>query len=263
LGLEDYLREVFEEWLFYELPSDIVPRDLKYSLKEEVQAVIGPRRAGKTYFMYEVISDLLREGYGKRDLLYVDFEDPRLAGFKASDVGVFLRVVGEYFNWKPVLFLDEVQNVVGWSKFVRVLHGKGFKVFISGSSSKLLSREIASELRGRSRTIEVLTFSFREYLRAKGVNIRIESCLDESMIKNHLRRYLESGGYPRVVLSGDTSLLREYLDAVFYRDIIERHNVRDIASLRLFLRALLSALSTFFPINKVYNEFKITWYQEE
>ena len=256
MGVERDLREIVEEWFHFEPPSRIVPREVSYSLGEEVQVVTGPRRAGKTYFMYQVIRELLAEGYSKRSIVYIDFEDPRLAGFRAEDLGVFLKVLREYFEWKPVLFLDEVQAVGGWSRMVRALHSKGFKVFVTGSSSKLLPGEIATELRGRCRTTLITTFSFREYLRAKNVAVETATYLDESRVKGHLREYLETGGYPRIVLTGDKGLAREYLETIFYRDIVERHRVRDLASLRLFQRMLLSSLGRLFSINKVYNAFK-------
>ena len=256
VDIERNLREIVEEWFEQELPQDILPRDITYSIADEIQAIIGPRRAGKTYFMYQIIMDLLQNRYSRRDLVYIDFEDPRLTGFRGQDLGLFLKIIREYFNWKPILFLDEVQNISGWSKFVRTLHSKGFKIFISGSSSKLLSKEIASELRGRCKSIKVFTFSFREYLKAKNIDISTTTYLSKSSIRNHLRTYLLVGGYPRVVLSEDTSLLRDYLDTIFYRDIVERHRIRDITSLRLFQKTLLSSLGALLSINKVYNEFK-------
>ncbi len=154
------------------------------------------------------------------------------------------------------MFLDEIQCISDWSGFLRALYSRGFRLFVTGSSSKLLSRETASGLRGRCKTILVLPFSFREYLRVKNVDVLVESYLSESLIRNYLREYLLNGGYPRVVLSNDVSLLKEYMDTIFYRDIIERYKVRDTISLRIFLRTILSTLGLTFSINKVYKEFK-------
>jgi len=136
--------------------------------------VIGIRRAGKTSFLWQLLADRQAAGMEREGLLYLSFEDERLAGMAARDLNL---VVEEYYRLNPdwrdrrraVFFLDEIQVVPGWETFARrLLDSEQIDLFLSGSSAKLLSREVATSMRGRAVEAVVYPFSFRETLRHHG-----------------------------------------------------------------------------------------------
>jgi predicted AAA+ superfamily ATPase len=131
---------------------------------------IGLRRAGKSYMLYQHIQNLIQRGeISKEDILYVNFEDERIASMKAEDLGLFLECYKEMYDVRPWIFLDEIQNVTGWEKFARRLADSKYKVFITGSNAKMLSKEIYTTLGGRFVAQSVFPFSFREYLLFHGL----------------------------------------------------------------------------------------------
>ncbi len=250
---------LIKDFAEFELP-ELVPRDIQLppsGLRRAV-AIVGPRRAGKTFLMYQIMGELERER-----TLYVDLESDMLVGCGVLDLRVMLDVFYELYpeNAKReiYLFLDEVQNVPGWERFVRTLLASGrVRVFVSGSSSKMLSREIATALRGRSLSCYIYPFSFREYLRAKGVEpTQYPSTAEKAKILKSLADYI-SGSYPEAVMFEPERerILREILEVTIYRDIVERFKVKNVGVLKLLLRALLS--STYFSVHKFYNYLKST-----
>ena len=170
--------------------------------------MIGPRRAGKTFFMFQISEDLTRN-FGKDDMVYVDFED-LMCRVEHSEL---IHVPNDPLPDRRVLFLDEVQSIDDWSSWLRGLHNMGrFPIFVSGSSSRLLSREIATQLRGRSITRVVFPFSPSEVLQYEGATGQRAFAV--------LHKYLGWGGFPRVYLSSiKIDLLESYVDTIFFRDI--------------------------------------------
>ncbi|HDD71486.1 MAG TPA: ATP-binding protein, partial [Candidatus Aenigmarchaeota archaeon] len=159
------------------------------------------------------------------------------------------------------LFFDEIQNLERWESFVYSLfEKKRYFIFITGSSSKLLSEEIATQLRGRSLTILVLPFSFKEFLQVKGLHVKTKILLsyEESKIKNLLRLYLKEGGFPDIVLTSINreEYFRDYINLVVFRDIVERYKIRDIGLIKMFVRFAISSFSKEFSIHKIYRTFK-------
>ena len=265
--MEQVLREIFSSWLAEELPS-FTRRDYSFKLVDRVIALVGPRRAGKTYFMYQITSDLLSETFRRKNIAYIDFEDVRLKGLKL-DYSTFIRVLHEIYNEKNgriVLLLDEVQNLVDWQSWLRTLHNsRNYYIFISGSSSKLLSREIATELRGRYESIFILPFTFKEFLRYKKFKLDyLDSPKVRGRLLEKLNEYIEFGGFPEVVMEDDESrkirLLKHYDEVIFYRDVVERFKIRDLASLDIFHRILIDSFGKLFSISKIakyYNSLNI------
>lgn len=203
--------ETIEQFIddFHERPIPKgVPRDGQAPRVEgKATAVVGMRRAGKTWFCYQRMEDLLKNAVPKEKLLYFNFEDERLLPFRAKDfasiLDTYYRKFPRFKNERCFLFLDEVQGIEGWDKFVRrVLDTEDLEVWVTGSSSKLLSAEIATSLRGRSLTTEIFPFSFREFLRFHdlepgstarfGARVRAE-------IQSMAGRYLTQGGFPEVL----------------------------------------------------------------
>ena len=258
-------KTVVAEWMLNDL-KNVRERNLNIPIDtSKIIAIIGPRRSGKTFLMYNTINRLLNK-VPKQNILYINFEDERLNLINAEDLTdlltAFYEVAKPEQNKPMYLFLDEIQIVNGWDKWIRRIdESKQFKIYISGSSSKLLSRELSTSLRGRSIDYIVMPFSFKE-------SLLIENRYDISYLKkigytekkgviiNELREYLVNGGYPEVVLekSNDVKLkiLRSYYDTIFYKDLAEHFSIKNLALLDAFLRNTLSTYSKYFSISKVY-----------
>lgn len=254
--------EIIKDFNEKELPP-VIPRkiniDLESTLKRAV-TIIGPRRAGKTYVMFFLIKELSKK-YGKNKALYVNFERADLGITTSSDLVTMLEVYYEIFpqhKKKNIwLFLDEIQNVVDWEKFVRTCLDEGIKVCISGSSSVLLSKEIATSMRGRSLTYSIFPFSFGEFLIAKNFEIKkFYSSSEKSLLLNLLEDYLNYGGYPEAVLYKNErdKIIKDIFDTAIYKDVLERHKVRNTTIMKLFIKALLTSKE--FSVNKFYNYLK-------
>lgn len=226
-------------------------------------AVIGMRRAGKTTFLWQILQNRLAGGTQREGLLYFGFEDERLAGMTVADLGV---IVEEYFQlhpeWRdarrPVFFLDEIQTVPGWEVFARrLLETERIDLFLSGSSARLLSREVATSMRGRAMEALVHPFSFREYLRHFGREPeRPAQHLPKaarSRLEKDLRAYLACGGFPESLSATPRDrfeLLRGYVDTTILRDVIERHAVSNPVALRWMVRHLLANPAGSFSVNR-------------
>jgi len=243
--------------------AEVIERDVtvKFPKTPRAISIIGPRRAGKTYLMFQLINQLISGGLPREKTVYVNFEDPRLLGAELKDLLTFLDVYYEMFpenvREECHFFLDEVQNVPDWERFVRFLLDRNQRVVVSGSSSKLLSKEIATSLRGRSLSVRVYPFSFREVLRANGLKVeRFYSTYEKARINKLLREYLHWGGYPEVVLNPHlrAEILREIIDLTIYRDIVERWGAENLKALRLLLRML--AFSSHLSASKAYRNLK-------
>ncbi|MEZ0248629.1 MAG: ATP-binding protein [Thermoproteus sp.] len=248
--MEQVFRELLEEWLHGERPQ-VVERELEAVLEPGLAfAVVGPRRAGKTYFLYQL---------GRYGGFYFNFEDIRLAGLRPRHFSAFLKVLAEYGAGRgALLLLDEVQNAPAWGRWVRTLLDKGFRVALAGSSSKLRQDEVSTELRGRYISRLLLPFSFREFLRARGYGAAPTHPEARGRMLASLREYLELGGYPEAVLKPDLarSLLKMYRETVVYRDVVERHRVRDPRGLELFLSLVESSFARPFSISSAYRTMR-------
>ena len=239
------------------------------TIKGKVMAVIGMRRSGKTTFLWQCLSDRLKAGIPRDALLYFNFEDERLAEMTPRELQV---VVEEFFSLHPghrdtrqvTFFLDEIQVVPGWETFVRrLLDTEKVELFLSGSSARLLSREVATSMRGRAMEVLVHPFSLREVLRHRGAE-PASPWMDlpkanRSQLENHFREYLAGGGFPEsqgVPARDRASLLRTYVDVAVLRDVIDRHKVSNPAALRWLQRHLLGNPAGPFSIQKFFDTLK-------
>ncbi|MFN4133479.1 MAG: ATP-binding protein [Candidatus Hadarchaeales archaeon] len=236
----------------------------------QVVSVVGVRRCGKTYLLLDRIKQLLK-GLEKDNIVYVNFEHERLRNLDANDLEELLVAHREIFepnDAKPIyLFLDEIQNVRDWDKWVRRIHDeRRFRIFITGSSSKLLSREIATSLRGRCISFILYPFSFAEFLKVKNYSIEslaeVQYSEERGKVLKLLREYMQFGGFPEVVLSPDEEtkykLLSSYFETIFYKDIAERYKVKNLALLDSFLRYAISNFSSYLTLTKIEKYFKST-----
>ena len=243
---------------------DIVPRDIHYPLDIPLDRAVvlsGPRRSGKTYLMYMGIKELLARKEDKNSILYVNFEDSRLVGAASEDLNTLLEVFFEIYpdrNEKTWVFLDEIQVIPDWERFVRTLVDmENVNVFVTGSSSRLMSKEIATSMRGRSLTYNVYPFSFAEVLKAG--KLEYEEYLSSAQmgeIIQKLEDYVRYGGFPETVRYREEwdRILSEIVDVTIFRDIVERYDVKNIKMLKLFLNAIFNSKE--FSIHKFYNFLK-------
>jgi hypothetical protein len=251
-------------------PPRLTRRDIRIpQVPGKAVAVIGPRRAGKTTFLWQVLGERLAADTPRERLLYFNFEDERLAGLAADNLGL---IVEEYYRLHPevrdrerVLFLfDEIHVVEGWETFARrLLDTELVELFVSGSSARLLSREVATSMRGRAVEALVLPFSFREFLRHRGSEpaqaARRLTKAQRSALDKQLREYLVCGGYPEaqgVDERDRLELLRGYVDTAKLRDVIERHAVTHPVALRWMVRQLLGNAGGSFSVNKFYGDLR-------
>lgn len=243
------------------------PRSVSLAgLPGKADALVGMRRVGKTWRLYQHMGELLDSGVARRRLLYANLEDERLT-VQASELSELTEawyarhpdVVGQE-HW---LYLDEVQNVPGWERFVRRLLDQGnVHVLVTGSSSKMLSAEIATSLRGRALASEVLPFGFRESLSHAAIPVSEAwpvGPAERARLTHAFGAYLESGGFPEV--QGVDPLLRrrilqEYVDVAVLRDVIERHQVTQVHALRWLVRRLLANPSGRFTANRLHRDLQ-------
>jgi predicted AAA+ superfamily ATPase len=242
-------------------------------LKGKALAVIGMRRAGKTTFLQQCRAEKLLAGRSPQRQLYFNFEDERLIGMKASELH---RIPEALFKLFPqpasvpkvadeplTLYLDEIQVIPGWESFVRrLLDDGGYEVYISGSSAKLLSREIATSMRGRAWETSIYPFSFLEFLRHHELEkpeMKTLSSKQSGLMDYHYGRYLKIGGFPEAQFLEEAhrrQLLQGYVDVLLLRDVIERHEVRNPTALRWLLRRLLSSPAGLFSVTKFSTDLK-------
>ena len=229
--------------------------------------VVGMRRSGKTWFLFQVISDLIAKGTLKESILYLNLEDERLLPMEASDLhlipDIFFRRYPHLKDTSCTFLFDEIQNIPGWEQFVRrLLDNENVHICITGSSARLLSREIATSLRGRSMTTEMFPFSFMESLDHKGITVEKgerPGSRKKALIENRLRAYLLEGGFPEVQQVENAyriRILQDYLNVVILRDLIERYRISNTVPLRYMIRHIMNAPASFFSVNKFYNDLK-------
>jgi predicted AAA+ superfamily ATPase len=262
---KDIAVELIKDFIESPIP-DLIDRDLelKSPATKKAITIIGPRRAGKTYFLFNNMIRL--KEVGRPEMPYVNLEDDRLLPLQLKDLNQLLKTYYEIYpqnrKKKVYLFLDEVQNVNMWEKFVRrVLDKENIQIYITGSSSKLLAKEIATTMRGRAASYLVLPFSYGEFLKAKGMETeKYLSSEKRSWVMNYLDEYIRFGGFPEVVLDDDENskvkTLKEYVEVLLMRDIIERHNVKNIKVLRMLFNAIHGSFSKEFSLHRFYNFLK-------
>lgn len=230
----------------------------------KVVALVGIRRSGKTYLLYATMRKLESRGVDRRQMLYLNFEDDRLLPIQAGELDLILRAHEELYpdvaDQKKYIFFDEIQNAPSWETYLRRLHDtEDVSLYVTGSSSHLLSRDIATGLRGRSVSYEVFPLSFEEFLRFRGLEYEPYSRISESRMAAALLDYLATGGLPEVVLADEAlrpRILKEYVDILFYRDLVERHRIANPLLMRRLLRHCLGNPASLFNVHKLYQYFR-------
>lgn len=219
--------------------------------------LVGVRRAGKSYMLYQRIQQLLAEGRKWDEMLYLNFEDERLENFTTEDFNRLLECHQEMYGKRPILFLDEIQNVDGWHKFARRMADTNHTVYITGSNAKMLSGEINTTLGGRFLTAEVYPYSFAEYLAVHQVPADEQSVLStegRATVVYHFGEYLHGGGLPAAALM---PVKRDYLSSVYQKiymgDIIARNKITNAAGIRVLVRKMAESVCRPISYSRVNN----------
>lgn len=250
------------------IPRDILPVCLGQLDSKEIVVLKGVRRCGKSTLMEQVIRELLERQVQSAAILRINLEEPLFSTeYSVELLEQIYRTYRErvYPEGRCWVFLDEVQNVPEWERWVRGrAETEDMKLFVTGSSSQMLSREIGTKLTGRHVSFEVFPVSFQEFLRFNSIEIASElDYVDRKMkIRSLFNDYLKYGGFPEVVLKGSVNekelLLKTYFDDLLYRDIVTRYEIRDVASLRNLAVYLMTNVARLTSITKLKNNFTIS-----
>jgi predicted AAA+ superfamily ATPase len=232
------LKELTEEYLGSLRYVNEIPREIELPISPDIVTIVGPRRSGKTFIMLKNAEKLLKMG---ENVLYVPFDEPALRRIEARRFAEMVRQ--EYPDGKVFLFLDEIQDWWSWDSSLRWLHDvKDFQIYVSGSSSTLQSSEIPSRLRGRYISRLLLPLSYREI--AKSISsIKENTFRNRGVLKRILNEYLVWGGFPEVWLYRSREKIVSLLETMFYRDIVERHSIRNTQIFSDLLNMTLSNYS--------------------
>lgn len=267
------MRELLQQLIADSLAASIpayTKRDAHHpQVPGKALAVIGMRRSGKTTFLWQCLAERLAAGSPREALLYLNFEDERLVDLQATDLQ---WIVEDYYRLVPHLrdshrvafFFDEIQVVTGWESFARrLIDTENADLYLTGSSARLLSREVATAMRGRAMEVLIHPFSFREALRHHGVepegSLLSWTKARRTELDSRLRDYLVMGGFPEVQgipMRDRCDLLRTYVDVAILRDVIERHDVSNPLALRWLQRHLLASPAAPFSIQKFYDALR-------
>lgn len=259
---QDIIKQVIIEQkdLFKDYPEYIeraVLREIPGFVKlKHIIAITGHRRSGKSV----LLSQIAHKFYGKESIFYINFDDERISGLNLSDLNKIIEIQMRLFGEKKVIFLDEIQNIEGWERFVTRLYNEGYKIFITGSNAKLLSSELSTLLTGRHMDIEVYPFSFLEYLKYKGIefeNKMLYRTSDRAKLRKYFENYISLGGFPEVVQNERLDILRNLFTDVITKDVIRRYNIRNIRTMEEIAHFLLSNAAKEFSYNRIKNIYNL------
>jgi len=263
--MTDEISQVIQEYWEKGIPKQLYEREIKLSLEKNfINDIVGPRRSGKTYLMFLTIKKL-QETVDREATIYINFENRKLLPLKESyfnSIIEFAYAEDLFKKYETIyLFLDEIQRIEGWERYVRSIYDEfkeKIKIFVSGSSANLLSKEYSKLLTGRHLTTHVLPLSFREYLQFKDVMVskKTPTEWEEAKIKKHLIDYLKTGGFPDVVLGKDKEkILSQLFMDIVSRDVLSRAGIRKENILEEFSYYLSSNVSNLLSFNNMKKYF--------
>lgn len=257
----DILKQIIIDQKEMYLNNLLISRD--YDLEENVNyCFVGIRRTGKSYMMYQQIHNLMNDGISSSQIIYVNFEDERLLEIGVDDLNTILEIGIEFSGskGKPYLFLDEIQNVDGWEKFVRRVADMKYRINITGSNSKMLSKEIASTLGGRFMIVNVFPYSFKEYLSANHIeNIMVDQIGTKKRadIVSQYEQYVTYGAFPELVdIKNKRPFLNNIYQTVYLQDIITRNKITNDFAVRLILKKIAESVTKALSFNRLTNIVK-------
>jgi predicted AAA+ superfamily ATPase len=261
--MKQILKNIIKDFHLRSLPSFKV-RQLQVPLDlGKIVTIVGPRRAGKTWYFFQLMAALEERGGQKKQFIYLNFEDERLELESNYDqiLGAYLELYPEQELEEIYLFFDEIQELNGWEKYVRRLYDTvSKKIFLTGSNAKMLSQEIATSLRGRSLSFEIMPLSFYEFLTFQDIDPEDRySTRNRARIENSFTEYLVWGGYPELVeieTHFKPDVLQEYFNVMLYRDLLDRYEIRDAFVLKYLIKRLIASFTKEFSVNKFYTDLK-------
>lgn len=257
----DILKQIIIDQKKMYFDNPLISRD--YDLEENVNyCFVGIRRTGKSYMMYQQIHKLMNDGITSSQIVYVNFEDERLLEIGVDDLNTLVEIGIEFSgsDGKPYLFLDEIQNVDGWEKFVRRVADMKYRINITGSNSKMLSKEIASTLGGRFMIVNVFPYSFKEYLSANHIeNVILDqiSTKQRADIVSQYEDYVTYGAFPELVdIKNKRPFLNNIYQTVYLQDIITRNKITNDFAVRLILKKIAESVTKVLSFNRLTNIVK-------
>ncbi len=259
----DTLKQIMIDQKETYLNNSIITR--QYILEEDVNyCFVGIRRTGKSYLMYQQIKQLESKGVPLSQIVYVNFEDERLLETKVTDLNTILEIGLEMSGStnKPYLFLDEIQNINGWEKFVRRIADMKYRINITGSNSKMLSSEIASTLGGRFIIMNVYPYSFAEYLTANHREknyLDVISTQDRADVLSLYNEYVTFGAFPELVdIKNKRAFLSSIYQTIYLGDIITRNKISNDFAVRLILKKIAESVTKPLSFSRLTNTLKST-----
>lgn len=257
----DTLKQIMIDQKDMYLNNPLIERH--YILEENVNyCFVGIRRTGKSYMMYQQVKQLLDKNVPMSQIVYVNFEDERLLEITADDLNTILEIGLELSGTdnRPYLFLDEIQNVEGWEKFVRRIADMKYRINITGSNSKMLSSEIASTLGGRFVIMNVYPYSFSEYLIANGKEknyLDTISTNDKADVLAQYNEYVSSGAFPELVdIKNKRAYLSSIYQTVYLGDIITRNKITNDFAIKLILKKIAESITKPLSFSRLANILK-------
>lgn len=233
-----------------------------FEFEEEGRYVlVGIRQAGKSYLLYQRAKQFLQAGHDIREIVYINFDDERLYDMKVEDFDLILQAYSTMYNCKPLLFFDEIQNIQGWEHFARRLANQKYRVFITGSNAKMLSRDIATTLGARYFDEKIYPYSFKEYLGAKGIILEDnwEYGKQRNLVQLQFEEYFKWGGFPELLLYQNK---RHWLNGLYEKivlgDVIQKNNIKNEYGLRLAIKRLAENVMQPTAYNRLANMVKST-----
>ena len=255
----DILKEVIFDQHEIIKKTKIVPRDYDFDLNANY-VLIGLRRAGKSTLLYKIVKDLVEKGIEWNQIIYINFEDERLAEFSLNDFNDLLSVQAELSDKIGYFFLDEVQNIEGWEKFARRMADSKEHTFITGSNAKMLSQEIENRLGGRYLTKYITPYNFTEFLTARQIDFSDKAIFgtkESGKIKREFSEYFYFGGFPETL---NYQNKREYVSSIYQKvllgDIAARNSIRNPNGLQILMKKIAESVKDEISYSKLHNILK-------
>lgn len=242
----EVLREVMLENREEVMRHNVIKRNVSLDGFDR-QVLVGARRAGKSYMLYGKIKELISNGHSWNEIVYLNFEDERLSGMELADLNVILEVHAGLSDKRPMLFLDEIQNIDGWEHFARRIADNKFTVFITGSNAKMLSKDVSAVLGGRYMTREVFPMQFNEYLAINNIdpksNLLTATTSSRGELMKLFEEYFQFGGFPEcATLPMKRDYLMSLYQNIFLGDIVTRNKIDNAFAMRVLIRKLAESI---------------------
>jgi uncharacterized protein len=254
---KELLKTIIVQNQEYVLEVELNKRDI--NLEENGNYVfVGVRQAGKSYLLYQTMQELAKK-QKVEDFVYINFDDERLCNMKATDLDLILQAYYEMYENKPILFFDEIQNIEGWEHFARRLANQKYRVFITGSNAKMLSKDIATTLGGRFLNRYVYPYSFAEFLSANGIKLKDNWLYskDKHSIQRYFEEYFLYGGFPELLRFKDKrTWLNNIYSKIFFSDLIVRNRVKNEEALRMCVHKIAESIKQPLSYNRLANMLK-------